>query len=128
MVEKILCVDDDLNILLALQRQLRKQLQLYSALGAEKALAAIERDSPYAAIVTDLQMPGLNGLELLARVKEISPDMVRIMLTGQADLSTAIRAVNQGSIFRFLTKPCSTEEMTVTLEAAGHEQPPVTGQ
>src|SRR5689334_6208668 len=118
MVEKILCVDDELNILLALQRQLRKQFHLDSALGAEKALAAIERDGPYAAIVTDLQMPGMNGLELLARVKEISPDTVRIMLTGQADLSTAIAAVNQGSIFRFLTKPCSAEEMTVTLDAA----------
>jgi ActR/RegA family two-component response regulator len=118
MVEKILCVDDDLNILLALQRQLRKQFHLDSALGAEKALAAIERDGPYAAIVTDLQMPGMNGLELLARVKEISPDTVRIMLTGQADLSTAIAAVNQGSIFRFLTKPCAAEEMTVTLDAA----------
>lgn len=118
MVERILCVDDDLNILLALQRQLRKQFHLDSALGAEKALAAIEREGPYAVIVTDLQMPGMNGLELLARVKDISPDTVRIMLTGQADLNTAIAAVNQGSIFRFLTKPCSTEEMTVTLDAA----------
>ncbi len=63
-------------------------------------------------------MPGMNGLELLARVKDISADTVRIMLTGQADLSTAIAAVNQGSIFRFLTKPCSAEEMTVTLDAA----------
>jgi ActR/RegA family two-component response regulator len=118
MVEKILCVDDDLNILLALQRQLRKQFHLDSALGAEKALAAIEREGPYAVIVSDLQMPEMNGLELLARVKDISPDTVRIMLTGQADLNTAIAAVNQGSIFRFLTKPCSTEEMAVTLDAA----------
>src|SRR5690349_17683549 len=64
MVERILCVDDDLNILLALQRQLRKQFHLDSALEAEKALAAIEREGPYAVIVTDLQMPGMNGLEL----------------------------------------------------------------
>jgi CheY-like chemotaxis protein len=60
----------------------------------------------------------MNGMELLARIKDISPDTVRIMLTGQADLRTAIAAVNQGSIFRFLTKPCSTEEMVVTLDAA----------
>lgn len=118
MDEKILCVDDELNILLALQRQLRKQFHLESALGAEKALATISRDGPFAAIVSDLQMPGMNGLEFLARVKEISPDSVRIMLTGQADLATAIAAVNQGNIFRFLTKPCSAEELAHTLTAA----------
>ncbi|HKW99846.1 MAG TPA: HD domain-containing phosphohydrolase [Bryobacteraceae bacterium] len=118
MDEKILCVDDELNILLALQRQLRKQFHLESALGAEKALATISRDGPFAAIVSDLQMPGMNGLEFLAKAKEMSPDSVRIMLTGQADLATAIAAVNQGNIFRFLTKPCSAEELAHTLAAA----------
>jgi response regulator RpfG family c-di-GMP phosphodiesterase len=119
--EKILCVDDELNILLALQRQLRRQFHLESALGAEKALAAIDRDGPYAVVVSDLQMPGMNGLEFLARVKERSPDTVRIMLTGQADLNTAIAAVNQDNIFRFLTKPCSAEELARALQA-GIEQ------
>jgi len=103
MADKILCVDDELNILLSLQRQLRKQFHLESALGPEKALAMIGRDGPYAVVVSDLQMPGMNGLELLAKVREVSPDTVRIMLTGQADLETAIAAVNQGNIFRFLT-------------------------
>ena len=118
MPEKILCVDDEVNILLSLQRQLRKQFHLESALGPEKALAAIERDGPFAVVVSDLQMPGMNGLELLARVRELSPATVRIMLTGQADLDTAIAAVNQGNIFRFLTKPCSAEELAGTLNAA----------
>ncbi len=118
MDERILCVDDELNLLLSLQRQLRKQFHIDSALGPEKALAALEREVPYAVVVSDLQMPGMNGLELLARVKELSPDSVRIMLTGQADLETAIAAVNQGNIFRFLTKPCSAEELAHTLTAA----------
>ncbi|MBZ5592152.1 MAG: response regulator [Acidobacteriia bacterium] len=118
MDEKILCVDDDLNILLALQRQLRKQFHVEGAMGAEKALAAIERDGPFAVIVSDLQMPGMNGLELLGKAREFSPDTVRVMLTGQADLHTAIAAVNQNSIYRFLTKPCSAEELAATLEAA----------
>jgi len=126
--EKILCVDDELNILLALQRQLRKQFHLESALGAEQALATIERDGPFAAIVSDLQMPGMNGLEFLAKVKEISPDSVRIMLTGQADLATAIAAVNQGNIFRFLTKPCSAEELAHTLGAAVEQYRLVTAE
>jgi len=118
MDEKILCVDDELNILLALQRQLRKQFHIECALGADKALAAVERDGPFAAVVSDLQMPGMNGLEFLAKLKERSPETVRIMLTGHADLEAAIAAVNQGNIFRFLTKPCSTEDLARTLEAA----------
>jgi CheY-like chemotaxis protein len=118
MPEKILCVDDELNILLALQRQLRKQFHVESAMGAEQALATMQRDGPFAVIVSDLQMPGMNGLELLSRAQELSPDTIRIMLTGQADLTTAIAAVNKNSIFRFLTKPCSAEEITGTLQAA----------
>lgn len=118
MAEKILCVDDELNILLALQRQLRKQFHVECAMGAEQALATMERDGPFAVIVSDLQMPGMNGLELLGRAQELSPDTIRIMLTGQADLKTAIAAVNKNSIFRFLTKPCSAEELAGTLQAA----------
>jgi ActR/RegA family two-component response regulator len=118
MAEKILCVDDELNILLALQRQLRKQFHLESALEPEKALALIENNGPYAVVVSDLQMPGMNGLDFLAKVKEISPDTVRVMLTGQADLATAIAAVNHGNIFRFHTKPCSAEDLARTLTAA----------
>ncbi len=128
MAEKILCVDDELNILLSLQRQLRKRFHLESALGPEKALATIERDGPYAVIVSDLQMPGMNGLELLAKVREMAPETVRIMLTGQADLATAIAAVNQGNIFRFLTKPCSAEELAATLEAALEQHRLVTAE
>ncbi|HLN02226.1 MAG TPA: HD domain-containing phosphohydrolase [Bryobacteraceae bacterium] len=118
MAEKILCVDDEVNILLSLQRQLRKQFHMESALGPEQALAVIERDGPYAVVVSDLQMPGMNGLQLLAKVRELSPETVRIMLTGQADLDTAIAAVNQGNIFRFLTKPCSAEQLAGTIDAA----------
>ncbi len=128
MAEKILCVDDELNILLSLQRQLRKRFHLESALGPEKALATIERDGPYAVIVSDLQMPGMNGLDLLAKVREMAPETVRIMLTGQADLATAIAAVNQGNIFRFLTKPCSAEELAATLEAALEQHRLVTAE
>ena len=128
MTEKILCVDDDLEILLMLQRQLRKQFHMQSAMGAEKALAAIEREGPFAVIVSDLQMPGMNGLELLAKVKESAPDTVRIMLTGQADLAAAIAAVNQGNIYRFLSKPCLPEDLAATLQAAVEQYRLVTAE
>jgi response regulator RpfG family c-di-GMP phosphodiesterase len=118
MDEMILCVDDDLDALLLLQRQLRTQFHIDCVLRPDKALAAMEREIPYAVVVSDLQMPGMDGLELLAKVKQLSPESVRIVLTGQADLETAIAAVNQGNIFRFLTKPCSAEELAHTLRAA----------
>ena len=118
MSEKILCVDDDENVLSALQRHLRKEFHLDTALGPETALRAIHAQGPYAVVVSDFRMPGMNGIELLARVKEMAPDTIRIMLTGNAGLATAIAAVNEGNIFRFLTKPCEPTVLAQALRAA----------
>ena len=107
MTTRILCVDDDSNILLGYQRALRKQFQIEVALGGEEGLAAVRNQGPYAVIVADMRMPGMDGVELLAKVREIAPDTVRMMLTGNADQQTALEAVNQGHIFRFMTKPCA---------------------
>jgi response regulator RpfG family c-di-GMP phosphodiesterase len=117
MNEKILCVDDEANILESYQRTLRKQYHIDTALGAEKGLAAIASRGPYAVIVSDMRMPGVDGIQFLAKVKDMLPDSVRIMLTGQADQYTAIQAVNEGNIFRFLTKPCSPDVLTKALDA-----------
>ena len=117
MSERILCVDDDPNILQAYQRALRKQFQIDPALGGEEALAAIVNQGPYAVVVADMRMPGMNGVELLARVKEHAPDTVRMMLTGDADQQTALEAVNEGHIFRFMTKPCPPDVFAKVLEA-----------
>ena len=106
MTTRILCVDDDSNILIGYQRALRKQFQIEVALGGEEGLAAVRSQGPYAVIVADMRMPGMDGVELLAKVREIAPDTVRMMLTGNADQQTALEAVNQGHIFRFMTKPC----------------------
>ena len=118
MSDRILCVDDDANILQAYQRMLRRQFRLETVLGGEAALAAIRDRGPYAVVVADMRMPGMNGVELLSRVKELAPDAVRIMLTGNSDQQTALEAVNEGEIFRFLTKPCSPETLAKSLEAA----------
>lgn len=117
MSDKILCVDDDENILAAYQRQLRKQFQIETALGPETGLQMISSSEPFAVVISDLRMPGMDGIEFLSRVKQITPDSVRIMLTGNADLQTAMEAVNRGNIFRFLTKPCSNEMLAQTLQA-----------
>jgi len=117
MSDKILCVDDDENILSAYQRQLRKHFHIETALGPEAGLQMVSAGESFAVIISDLRMPGMDGIEFLSRVKQIAPDTVRIMLTGNADLQAAMEAVNQGNIFRFLTKPCSSEILTQALQA-----------
>ncbi len=118
MSTKILCVDDDASILAAYQRNLRKQFPIDVALGGQEGLDAMANKGPYAVIVADMQMPGMNGVQFLTRAEEIAPDSVRIMLTGNADQKTAADAVNQGHVFRFLTKPCAPEELASMLSAA----------
>lgn len=117
MSEKVLCVDDDPNILAAYQRNLRKRFSLETALGSNEALQKVRTEGPYAVVVADMKMPGINGIELLAQVREIAPDTVRIMLTGHADLTSAVDAINRGHIFRFLNKPCSPDMLALTIEA-----------
>jgi len=118
MSERILFIDDEPNFLSSLQRQLRERFDIELAVGAQFGLQAISTQGPYAVVVSDLRMPGVDGIGFLAKVKECSPDSVRIMLTGQADLEAAIHAVNEGNIFRFLTKPCPMEVLMRSLEAA----------
>jgi len=118
MTEKILFVDDDTNILSGFQRYLRKQYSVDIAPGGAAGIKAIQSQGPYAVVVSDMRMPEIDGVQFLSQVRAQSPDTVRIMLTGQADMQDAINAVNEGNIFRFLTKPCDTELLTKTLDAA----------
>ncbi len=115
---KILFVDDELNILEAFERQFRKRFRVETALGAERGLELVSTSGPYAVIVSDLRMPGMNGIQFLSEAKAITPQSVRIMLTGYADTAAAIAAVNQCNIFRFLNKPCLGEVLGRTLEDA----------
>ncbi|BDI30962.1 response regulator receiver modulated metal-depenent phosphohydrolase [Capsulimonas corticalis] len=117
MSERILFVDDDANILSAYQRHLRKQYDIDTALGGEAGLQMIENKGPYSVIVTDMGMPGMNGVQFLTRAKGLAPDTVRMMLTGNADLRTAVEALHRGNIFRYLVKPAPPESMALALEA-----------
>ncbi len=109
MNNKVLFVDDEVNVLDALKRQHRKKFKITTALSGAEALRIVREKGPFAVLVSDMRMPEMNGVQLLAKVKEIAPDTVRMMLTGNADQETAIQAVNEGSIFRFFTKPCPPE-------------------
>lgn len=121
MTAKILFVDDDTNLLEGLQRTLRKQFNLETAAGGAEGLQKLAANGPFALVVADMQMPGMSGLEFLRQVQVQAPDAVRIMLTGNADQKTAVDAVNDGRVFRFLTKPCPATTLTPALEA-GLEQ------
>lgn len=117
MLEKILLVDDEQRVLHGYMRSLRRKYRLDIASSGAEALKMIEHNGPYAVVVSDMRMPGMNGLELLTAIKEKQPDTVRIMLTGNADQKTAVDAVNKGEVFKFLTKPCSNEVMAEALES-----------
>ena len=119
--EKVLFVDDDEQVRRGYRRRLSEDFHLQTAADAMEGLAVLETQGPFAVVVSDLRMPGMNGIEFLLQVKERFPDTVRMMLTGYADMQTAIDAVNEGNIFRFLTKPCPAETLASAL-TAGIEQ------
>ncbi|MGE0476113.1 MAG: response regulator [Nitrospirales bacterium] len=117
-MEKLLLVDDEPNVLDALQRQLRHEYRIVTAPDAEQAITILRVMGPFAMIVSDCQMPGINGIQFLALARKMAPDTVRIMLTGNHDVHTAMQAVNNGEIYRFLTKPCATEALQKSIKEA----------
>jgi CheY-like chemotaxis protein len=118
--EPILFVDDEPNILAGIRRTLAGYQVKVAGSGAE-GLELVEQsveDAPFAVVVSDMMMPGMNGAEFLRRVRELLPDAVLLILSGQADLPSTIAAVNDASLFRFLSKPCSPEDLRRALEDA----------
>jgi len=125
---RVLCVDDEPNVLEGLRRQLCRHFTVATAGGGVAGLEVIERDGPFAVVVSDMRMPGMDGAAFLNRVRERVPDTVRVLLTGRADLDAAVAAVNKGNIFRFLMKPCPSEVLIATLEASAAQYRLVTAE
>jgi CheY-like chemotaxis protein len=113
--EKILFVDDEPAVLDGYKRVLYKEFSLDTATSGEVALARISSGADYAVVVSDMRMPGMDGVQLLSAVGQKLPNTVRVVLTGHADLQSAIDAVNEGRIFRFLTKPCEADSLKKAL-------------
>jgi response regulator RpfG family c-di-GMP phosphodiesterase len=109
--DKVLFVDDEPNVLDGYRRMLRQEFNLDTAIGGEQGLAAIAERGPFALVISDMRMPVMDGVQFLSRVMQNSPDTVRMVLTGHADLDAVMHAVNDGNIFRFLTKPCDKETL-----------------
>lgn len=118
MEHTVLFVDDEPSVVAALRRTLRREpYKVIEAASAKEALRILA-DTPIDVIVADEQMPGMTGTELLAEVRERHPDVMRIILTGQASLDTALHAINEGEVYRFLTKPCNYADVAVTVRHA----------
>jgi CheY-like chemotaxis protein len=111
MSERILFVDDEKFVLETFRRNLRNRFEIETAGSGLDAMRIMDSSGPFAVVVSDLKMPVMDGVELLGVIKNRWPDTVRIMLTGHADLDTAISAVNKGAIFRLLTKPCTPDAL-----------------
>jgi response regulator RpfG family c-di-GMP phosphodiesterase len=113
----ILLVDDEINILNSHRRTLRNEFNFDVALSGIEALELISKGKKYAVVVTDMQMPNMNGLELLQKIKDLSPNTVRMMLTGNSDQDTVVNAVNIGDVFRFVNKPCDPDTLITAIKA-----------
>ena len=114
---RILFVDDEERILRSLAMQFRRQYDVLTESDPRRALERLKSETVHI-IVSDQRMPQMSGAELLAQAREIAPDTLRILLTGYSDLDAAVAALNDGGIFRYLTKPWDQQEMVFTLRQA----------
>lgn len=114
----LLCVDDEQNILNSLKRQLWKDdFTVLTVSSGQEALELFKKNE-VDVILSDQRMPHMTGVELMGKIKKIYPDTVRIMLSGQVDMNEVLAAINQGEIFRFLTKPWNPEQLQFILQEA----------
>lgn len=112
---RVLIVDDEENVCHALRRSLRKEgYELFFGHEPAEGLELLKKQ-PIDMVISDHLMPNMTGLEFLKLVRDRYPDAMRLMLTGHADMQTAIDAINQGNIYRFLTKPWDDTDLKVTL-------------
>src|SRR5277367_4732835 len=118
---RVLCVDDEPNVLEGLTLTLRRRYEVRTAPGGAEGLELLGRDGPFAVVLSDMRMPGMDGAAFLARARQVAPDAVRLVLTGQAEVESAIAAVNEGQLFRFLTKPCPPTTLVAAFDAAAEQ-------
>jgi len=128
MSNRVLIVDDDANLLAGLRRQLRNGFDLHLAQGGADALETVAAEGPFAVIMVDMRMPGMDGISLLAELQQRTPDTVRMMLTGNVDQQTAVDAINRGQIFRFYTKPCPPDVLADGIDAGLRQYALVTAE
>ena len=115
---RVLCLDDEPAILEGLERHMRKRYEVFTCTNGQQALETLSLRGPFAVVISDMRMPLMSGAVFLGKARELAPETVRILLTGQSDMESAISAVNSGQIFRFLTKPCPALQLHAHVEEA----------
>jgi response regulator RpfG family c-di-GMP phosphodiesterase len=126
---RVLLVDDELELLAGLVRSLRSEhYEISTASTGSLAIDMLRTNGPFAVIVSDLRMPSMDGVELLSKAREVAPDTVRLLFTGQLDLQNAIAALNEGAIFRCILKPCPRTRLAMTLKAAVRQHQMLTAE
>lgn len=114
----IMLVDDEPRLLAGIRRRLSTDFDIVTFERGSDAIDYLSQPNDVKVIVADMQMPEMNGVELLKKVQEISPDIRRLMLTGNSDQETAMSAINEGKVFRFIRKPCETSELKIIINQA----------
>jgi CheY-like chemotaxis protein len=107
---KVLCVDDEPRVLDSLRRHLQDKYEVLTAASGAAALDVLQQHRDLAVVISDMRMPEMDGATFLRHTRVLRPSAVRVLLTGQADMAAAIKAINEGQIFRFLTKPCAPDQ------------------
>jgi response regulator RpfG family c-di-GMP phosphodiesterase len=114
----VLCVDDEARVVEGLKLHLRREYEVHTALGGEEGLQKLKELGGVAVVISDMRMPGMDGATFLKRVMTTYPDTSRILLTGEPGRDAAVSAVNEGQIYRFLTKPCPPDQLKAAVDAA----------
>jgi two-component system probable response regulator PhcQ len=118
MEHNVVIVDDEDHVLNALKRLLHgENYSLSTTMDPSAVIDAVKQGS-VSLIISDYDMPEMNGIELLTLAKKISPETIRIILTGKADMAATVRAINEGEVFRFITKPWDDEDLKITIRHA----------
>jgi response regulator RpfG family c-di-GMP phosphodiesterase len=125
---RVLCVDDEPLVLEALKLNLQRQYEVVTFIHPEEALEKLQADNHAAVVISDLDMPGMDGIAFLAGVQQVAPLATRILLTGHANLEAVVAAVNAGQIFRFLVKPWSAPALLAAVTAAAEQHRLVTAE
>lgn len=115
---RVLLVDDEPAVLEGLELQLGRRYEVHATAQPAQALKMVETMAPFAIVLSDMRMPGIDGAALLREIRSRQPHGVRMLLSGHADIASAIAAVNDGGVFRYLTKPCPPAQLLAAFEAA----------
>lgn len=124
----IVCVDDEPRVLDGLKLSLRRGFAVTTATGGAEGLALLTQLGGAAVVISDMRMPGMDGATFLGKVRIGWPDATRLLLTGEPGRDAAINAVNEGQIFRFLTKPCAPDKLVAAVDAAVRQHQLVTAE